>query len=100
MDEEKYPALLTIATYFRVLGWITNLLTTAMIIIGLFQVLVNGTFFGAGVFGFLGAVLGTAFGGIVVVAVYGLIGFVIATIQFGTSEALRVFVDIERNTRK
>lgn len=100
MADAKYPSLVTIAGYFRILGWLTNVIVVVYTIVGLIQVLVNGTFFGGGLFGFVGAVLGATLGGIVVVAVYGLIGFVVATIQFATSEAILVLVDIEANTRK
>ena len=96
----KYPALNTIANFYRFLAWFTGILTTGLIIIGVIAAFVSGNYIGGGLFAFLGEVLGAVFGSIVFVFVYGLVGFVIATLQLSAAEVLQVFMDIEANTQK
>ena len=48
---------------------------------------------------FYGHVLGAVLGSIVLVIVYGVIGFVVATLQLAVAEVLQVVMDIEANTR-
>ncbi len=100
MNEVRYPALRTISGYFRLLGWISVFVTGIVMVVGVIQVIFYQEFLGGGVFGFLGGLLGATFGSLVVLSIYSLIGFVIATINFATAEALVVFLDIENNTRK
>ena len=96
----KYPALNTIAGFYRFLAWFTGLLTVFLIIIGIISAFASGTYIGGGLFAFLGEVLGAVFGSIVYVFVYGLVGFVVATLQLVVAEVLQVFMDIEANTQK
>jgi hypothetical protein len=89
-----------IASIYRVIGWIWVVLTLAVIIIAVITVFVSGTYFGEGVFGFLGELLGDVFGSLVVIFIYGAIGTLISLAPFALAEAIDVFVDIERNTRR
>ena len=95
----KYPALTTIATFYRVLAWITIGITVILIIFGIIASFVSGNYIGGGLFGFLGELLGAVFGSIVFVFVYGVFGFVVATLQLAVAESLQVIMDIETNTR-
>ena len=96
----KYPALSTIAGFYRFLAWVTGILTTGLIIIGIISAFVSGDYIGGGLFAFLGEVLGAVFGSIVFVFAYGLVGFIVATLQLSVAEVLQVFMDIEANTQK
>ena len=95
----KYPALNTIANFYRFLAWFTGILTLGLMIFGIIAAFVSGDYIGGGFFGFLGQVLGAVFGSIVFVFVYGVVGFVIAVLQLSVAEGLQVLMDIETNTR-
>ncbi len=75
-------------------------LTVFLMIVGIISAVFSQTFIGVGIFGFLGSVLGAVFGSIVVVFIYGAVGFIVATLQLAVAEVLYVFMDIEANTRK
>jgi hypothetical protein len=95
----KYPALLTIATFYRILAWITVAITIVLMLLGVIGTFISGQYIGGGIFGFLGQVLGGVLGSIVLVIVYGVAGFVVATLQLAVAEVLQVVMDIEANTR-
>ena len=99
MQTPKYPALVTIANFYRFLAWFTGILTVFLMIFGVIAAFVSGNYIGGGFLGFLGQLLGAVFGSIMFVFVYGVIGFVIATLQLAVAEILQVFIDIEANTR-
>jgi len=95
----KYPALTTVANFYRFLAWFTIALTVVLMIFGVISAFVSGTYIGGGLFGFLGQLLGAVFGSIMFVFVYGVIGLAIAVLQLAVAEVLQVFMDIEANTR-
>ena len=95
----KYPALNTIAGFYRILAWITIVFTFFMIVVGVISTFISGTYIGGGLFGFLGTLLGAAFGSIVLVIFYGLAGFAVAMLELAVAESLEVLMDIEANTR-
>jgi hypothetical protein len=99
MNDPKYPALKTIAAFYRILAWITMVFTFVFIIFGVIATIVSGNFIGGGLLGFLGSLLGAVFGSIVVVFMYGLAGLVVAVLQLAVAEVLEVIMDIEENTR-
>ena len=99
MGNPKYPALTTIANFYRILAWITIVFTLILMVLGVIQAFVSGQYIGGGIFGFLGQVLGAVLGSIAYVLVYGVVGFVIATLQLAVAEVLQVVMDIEENTR-
>ena len=99
MNNPKYPALSTIAGFYRILAWITIVFTFVFIIVGVIAAFVTGNFIGGGFLGFLGNLLGAVFGSIVVVFVYGLVGLVGAVLQLAVAEGIEVLIDIEENTR-
>lgn len=99
MNNPKYPALNTIAAFYRILAWITIVFTVVFIIIGVVAAFVSGTYIGGGFLGFLGGLLGAVFGSIVVVFIYGLVGLAVAVLELAVAEGLEVFMDIEANTR-
>jgi hypothetical protein len=99
MKEIKYPALVTIAGIYRILAWITIVITMTMIVIGVIAAFVSGTYIGGGLLGFLGSLLGAVFGSIVFVLVYGSLGLFFAILELAVAEILYVFMDIEENTR-
>ena len=99
MKEMKYPALTTIANVYRILAWITIMLTLIMIVIGVIAAFVSGNYIGGGLLGFLGSLLGAVFGSIVFVLVYGSLGLFFAILELAVAEILHVFMDIEENTR-
>lgn len=99
MANPKYPALSTIAAFYRTLAWISIVFTVLVIVIGIIAAFVSGTYIGGGFLGFLGNVLGAVLGSIAVVFVYGLIGLAVAVLQLAVAELLQVFMDIEANTR-
>ncbi|MEA3327680.1 MAG: hypothetical protein U9R53_10330 [Chloroflexota bacterium] len=99
MKNPKYPALNTIAGFYRILAWITIVITVTLMIVGVIATFVTGNYIGGGFFGFLGSLLGAALGSIVLVFVYGLVGFVAAVMQLAVAESLEVLMDIEENTR-
>jgi hypothetical protein len=99
MNDPKYPALKTIAAFYRILAWITMVFTFVFIIFGVVATIVSGNFIGGGLLGFLGSLLGAVFGSIVVVFMYGLAGLVVAVLQLAVAEVLEVIMDIEENTR-
>ena len=78
MNNPKYPALQTVAAFYRILAWITIVFTWIFIIIGIVAAFVSGNYIGGGFLGFLGNLLGAVFGSIVVVFIYGLFGLAIA----------------------
>ena len=99
MNNPKYPSLKTIAAFYRIVAWITYVFTLIIIVVGIISAFVSGTYIGVGFLGFLGTLLGAVFGSIVVVFIYGLVGFVVATLQLAVAESLEVLMDIEANTR-
>ncbi len=99
MNNPKYPALQTISAFYRILAWITIVFTVVFIIIGVVSAFVSGTYIGGGFLTFLGSLLGAAFGSIVVVFIYGLVGLAVAVLELAVAESLEVIMDIEANTR-
>jgi hypothetical protein len=99
MNNPKYPALQTIAAFYRILAWITLVFTVVFIIVGVVAAFVTGNYIGGGFLGFLGSLLGAVFGSIVVVFIYGLVGLAVAVLELAVAEVLEVFMDIEANTR-
>jgi len=99
MENSKYPALNTIATFYRYLGWFTIIFTIILMIFGVFSAFVSGQYIGGGFFGFLGELMGAIVGSILFVFFYGIIGLAIALLQMAVAELLQVFMDIESNTR-
>ncbi|MFN2303928.1 MAG: hypothetical protein ACK2TV_09375 [Anaerolineales bacterium] len=95
----KYPALNTIAAFYRILAWITMISTFILMVVGVISTFISGTYIGGGILGFLGNVLGAVFGSIVLVFLYGLAGFAVATLELAVAESLEVLMDIEANTR-
>jgi uncharacterized protein YqgC (DUF456 family) len=95
----KYPALNTVAAFYRVLAWITIVFTFFMMVVGVIATFVSGNYIGGGLFGFLGSLLGAVFGSIVFVFIYGLAGLAVAVLQLAVAESLEVLMDIEANTR-
>ena len=95
----KYPALNTIAGFYRILAWITIVFTFIMMVVGVIATFVSGNYIGGGLFGFLGTLLGAALGSIVLVFFYGLAGFAVAVLELAVAESLEVLMDIEENTR-
>ena len=96
---EKYPSLRTIAGIYRIIGWFIGIFTFAAIIIGFVDVIVNQTFFGGGFWSFLGAVLGTVLGSILVLFFYAAAGMLLAMLPVAVAEGIEVILDIEENTR-
>ena len=96
----KYPALNTIATVYRILAWISIIVTLFMMVMGVISAFVSGTYIGGGFLGFLGNLLGAVFGSIIFVFVYGSLGLFFAVLQLAVAEILQVIMDIEANTRK
>ena len=99
MENPKYPALTTVANFYRFLAWFTIALTVVLMIFGVIATFVSGTYIGGGFLGFLGQILGAVFGSIMFVFVYGVVGLAIAVLQLAVAEILQVFIDIEANTR-
>ena len=99
MNDPKYPALKTIAAFYRILAYITMVFTFIFIIFGVVATIVSGNYIGGGFLGFLGSLLGAVFGSIVVVFIYGLIGLAAAILELAVVEVLEVIMDIEENTR-
>ena len=99
MNNPKYPALNTIAAFYRILAWITIVFTVVLMVVGVIATLVTGNYIGGGFFGFLGSLLGAVLGSIVLVFVYGLVGLAAAVLELAVAESLEVLMDIEANTR-
>jgi len=99
MNEPKYPALQTIAAFYRILAWITIVFTVVFIIFGIIAAFLTGNYIGGGFFGFLGGLLGAVWGSVVAVFIYGLAGMVVAVLQLAVAEGIEVLIDIEENTR-
>ena len=99
MENPKYPALATVANFYRFLAWFTVAFTIVLMILGVISAFVSGQYIGGGFFGFLGELLGAIFGSIMFIFFYGVIGFAIALLQMAAAELLQVFIDIEANTR-
>ena len=99
MKEIKYPALNTIASVYRILAWISIMITLFTMVIGVISAFVSGTYIGGGILGFLGNLLGAVFGSIVFVFVYGSLGLFFAILQLAVAEILYLFMDLEENTR-
>ena len=99
MENPKYPALSTVANFYRFLAWFTGAFTIVLMILGVISAFVSGQYIGGGFFGFLGELLGAIFGSIMFVFFYGVIGFAIVLLQMAAAELLQVFMDIEANTR-
>ena len=99
MEKHKYPALFTIASAFRVFGWVTIFWTLAAVVMGIIAVFLNGQYVGGGFFGFLGELLGAVFGSIMLLVLYGILGGTLAVLYFAAAESVQVLIDIEKNTR-
>jgi hypothetical protein len=99
MNNPKYPALVTIAGFYRILAWLTMIFTFVFMVVGVISTFISGNYIGGGLFGFLGTLLGAAFGSIVLVFLYGLAGFAVAVLELAVAESLEVLMDIEANTR-
>ena len=99
MNNPKYPALQTIASFYRVLAWISIVFTVVFIIVGIIAAFVSGTYIGGGFLGFLGNLLGAVLGSIAAVFIYGLAGLIAAVLQLAVAEGIEVLIDIEENTR-
>ena len=99
MGNPKYPALSTIATVYRILAWITIIITLMVILFGVIAAFTSGTYIGGGFLSFLGNVFGAVLGSILVIFVYGIAGLFVAILQLAVAEVLQVFMDIEANTR-
>lgn len=99
MQNPKYPALKTVAAFYRILAWITLVFTLLFIIVGVIAAFVSGTYIGGGFLGFIGNLLGAVFGSIVVIFIYGLVGVAVAVLELAVAEGLEVIMDIEENTR-
>jgi hypothetical protein len=99
MNNPKYPALSTIAVFYRILAWISIVFTFVFMIFGVVAAFVSGTYIGGGFLGFLGNLLGAVLGSIVVVFIYGLAGLAVAVLQLAVAEGIEVIMDIEANTR-
>lgn len=99
MGNPKYPALTTIATVYRILAWISVIVTLFLMLMGVIAAFVSGTYIGGGILGFLGNLLGAVFGSIIFVFVYGSLGLFFAILQLAVAELLQVIMDIEANTR-
>jgi hypothetical protein len=99
MNNPKYPALTTIAAFYRILAYITIVFTVIFMIFGVIATFVSGTYIGGGFLGFLGGLLGAVFGSIVLVFIYGLVGLAVAVLELAVAEVLEVVMDIEENTR-
>ena len=99
MQNSKYPALTTVANFYRFLAWFTIGFTIFLMVLGVISAFVSGQYIGGGFFGFLGQLLGAIFGSIVFVFFYGVIGLAIAVVQMAVAELLQGFIDIEVNTR-
>lgn len=97
--QPKYPALYTITTVFRTLGWITVVWTVALVLMGVIAVFLNGQYLGGGLFGFLGELLGAVLGSIMLLVLYGVLGGTLAVLYFAAAESIQVLIDIEQNTR-
>jgi hypothetical protein len=99
MENPKYPALSTVVVFYRILAWISIIITLFVILMGVIAAFVSGTYIGGGFLGFLGNVLGAVLGSIAVAFVYGAIGLAVAVLQLAVAEVLQVIMDIEENTR-
>jgi hypothetical protein len=102
--ERRFRALRFVATLFKALAWVALILgvfgTFVLIIAGvlggnLFQD-VMGTQMGMGTRGGIGSILGSLFGGLVVLAISGLY-FVFL---YAYAEAIHLLLSIEENTRQ
>ena len=100
MDNPRYPALSTIANVYRILAWITIVLTLFATVVGVVSAFTTNTYIGGGFMQFLETFLGAILGSIVIAMVYGVIGLVIALLQLAVAELLQVVMDIESNTRQ
>jgi hypothetical protein len=101
--QRKYRALRTIATIFKVLGWVILILgilsacaTSAAMLLGGSAML---GFTGSGGGGDAGALWG-AIAGIVTFVVMAITVGLYALILIAASEGIQVFLDIEENTRE
>ena len=99
MGTPKYPALTTIANVYRILAWISIVITVIVLVIGVIAAFVSPTYLGGGFLGFLGSLLGATFGSIIFVFVYGALGLFFAVLQLAVAEIIQVILDIEANTR-
>jgi len=97
--QTKYPALDTITNVFRIFGWVTLFWTAALIVMGVIFTFLNGQYLGSGLFGFLGELLGSVWGSLMVLVIYGVIGGAMAVLNFAAAESIQVLLDIEKNTR-
>jgi len=99
MNNPKYPALRTIAAFYRILAYISIVFTVIFMIFGVIATFVSGIYIGGGFLPFLGSLLGSVFGSIILVFIYGLIGLFVAVLELAVAEGLEVIMDIEANTR-
>ncbi|MGD8806754.1 MAG: hypothetical protein PVH65_12930 [Chloroflexota bacterium] len=98
MGNPKYPALSTVAAVYRILAWISIVVTLVMMVFGVIEAFASGTYIGGGFLSFLGNLLGAALGSLVFVFVYGSLGLFFAVLQLAVAEVLQVVMDIEANT--
>ena len=97
--QTKYPALDTISNVFRIFGWLTLFWTAALIVMGVIFTFINGQYLGGGLLGFLGELLGSVWGSLMVLVIYGVVGGAMAVLNFAAAESIQVLLDIEKNTR-
>jgi len=88
-----------ISNIYRVIGWIAIFMTMGTMIVAIATVLITGDYIGGGIFAFFGSLLGAAFGSIVVIIIYTVLGTLISLAPFAVAQVIDVFVDIEGNTR-
>lgn len=99
MNNPKYPALSTIADFYRILAWVGIVFTLVLMLVGVIGAFASGTYIGGGFLGFLGNLFGAVLGSIVVVFIYGLVGLAVAVLELAVAESIDVLLDIEENTR-
>lgn len=97
--KQKYPALFTITSVFRVFGWVTVLWTAATFVMGVIATFISGQYLGGGFFGFLGELLGAVWGSLMLLVFYTILGGTLAVLYFAAAESIQVLLDIEKNTR-
>jgi len=101
--EKKYRALRTIATIFKVLGWVILILgilsacgTSAAMLLGGPAMMGMGGYGGGGDAGFVYSLI---FGVVVFIVMIVTVGLY-ALVLIAAAEGIQVFLDIEENTRE
>jgi len=97
--QNKYRALITLTSLFRIYGWVTVIWTAVLVIMGAIVAFINGQYLGGGFLGFLGELLGAVWGSLMLLVFFGTIGGVLAVLYFAAAESIQVLLDIEKNTR-